>query len=84
MKKIQNAKSLPKIITNQYKMNSTSNSDRKRGREDDERESASAKKSRLADLKILVNTDHPSSEPDIFLPAQIAEVVKPHQVNTYL
>ena len=31
--------------------------------------------------KVLVNVGHPSDEPDIFLPHQIQQIIKPHQIG---
>lgn len=33
------------------------------------------------DGRVLINVAHPTDEPDIFLPPQIARIVKPHQIG---
>ena len=32
------------------------------------------------DGRVLVNVSHPTSDPDIFLPTNVADHIKPHQV----
>jgi RAD54-like protein 2 len=34
--------------------------------------------------RVLVNVGHPGDELDVFLPPQIAKVIKPHQVCSFL
>lgn len=34
--------------------------------------------------RVLVNVDHPSEDPDIFLSPQVAKAIKPHQVCAQL
>ena len=33
------------------------------------------------DGNVLINVNHPTSEPDVFLAPQLSRVVKPHQVR---
>lgn len=33
--------------------------------------------------RVLINVGRPENEPDVFLPPQIARIIKPHQVKTF-